>query len=449
VSTEADTRTPRLRRRATAARQTAAAASALVLAASLGAHAQPSRDEAEQDFFLTSSQCIACHSHLTSPAGEDISIGYHWRSSMMANSAHDPYWQAAVRRETIDHPHASELIEDECSICHMPMAHFISEQADRPPQIFASLNRPFATDGVSCAVCHQIRPDNFGDPSSFTGGFVVDAARPAGERQIFGPYDVNSGHRRIMSSATQFVPTQADHLRDSELCATCHTLYTHAFNAAGDEVGQLPEQVPYLEWRHSEYRETNTCQSCHMPPVEEPTPITSVLGEERPQLSRHTFFGGNAFMLRILSRHRGELGVTALPQELDATIRGTTEFLSSQSADISIRSARVDASGLLFDVSVNSLTGHKLPSAYPSRRAWLHVTVEDGEGRVLFESGALRPDGSVAGNENDADPSRYEPHYAHHGRLGRRRHDRPSLRRELRQRQPPATARIRQGDRGR
>jgi hypothetical protein len=29
----------------------------------------------------------------------------------------------------------------------------------------------------------------------------------------------------------------------------------------------------------------------------------------------------------------------------------------------------------------------------------------------VFESGALRPDGSIAGNDNDADPARVEPHH--------------------------------------
>ena len=31
--------------------------------------------------------------------------------------------------------------------------------------------------------------------------------------------------------------------------------------------------------------------------------------------------------------------------------------------------------------------------------------------RIVFESGALNPDGSIAGNDNDADPPKFEPHY--------------------------------------
>ena len=67
--------------------------------------------------FETSANCVACHNGLTTEAGEDVSIGSEWRASMMANAARDPYWQAAVRRETLDHPghaarseeHTSEL----------------------------------------------------------------------------------------------------------------------------------------------------------------------------------------------------------------------------------------------------------------------------------------------------------------------------------------------------
>src|SRR4051794_23472553 len=56
------------------------------------------------NLFSHSDNCIACHNNLAGPAGADVSIGTTWRSTMMANSARDPYWQASVRRETIDHP---------------------------------------------------------------------------------------------------------------------------------------------------------------------------------------------------------------------------------------------------------------------------------------------------------------------------------------------------------
>jgi hypothetical protein len=39
------------------------------------------------------------------------------------------------------------------------------------------------------------------------------------------------------------------------------------------------------------------------------------------------------------------------------------------------------------------------------------VVVKDRDQRVVFESGALNANGSIAGNDNDVDPAGYEPHY--------------------------------------
>jgi hypothetical protein len=41
----------------------------------------------------------------------------------------------------------------------------------------------------------------------------------------------------------------------------------------------------------------------------------------------------------------------------------------------------------------------------------LQFTVRDGDRGVVFESGALSPTGVIHGNDNDADPARFEPHY--------------------------------------
>jgi hypothetical protein len=282
--------------------------------------------------------------------------------------------------------------------------------------VFANLERgapnALALDGVSCTVCHQISASNLGTHASFDGGFAIETATPLGERPIFGPHAIDGGRQGVMQSAALFVPSEATHLQRSELCATCHTLFTQSLNDAGEVVGELPEQVPYQEWLASEYRETQSCQSCHMPEVAADTPIASVLGQPRPRLSQHTFRGANAFMLGVLNKHRTELGVTALSQELDGAIRETKAYLESAAAKVTIEAARRRGAQLEFDVVIASTTGHKLPTAYPSRRAWLHATVRAADGRIVFESGAPRADGSIAGNDNDADALQFEPHYA-------------------------------------
>src|SRR5690606_21874369 len=219
-------------------------------------------------------------------------------------------------------------IEDKCSTCHMPMARFDAFTAGGTGAVIANLAPSAAAhvpamDGVSCTVCHQIAEDNLGEHSSFDGGFQIAAPAADGTRSLFGWRDVDAVRTGLMHSSATFVPTQATHLQRSEVCATCHTLYTNALDASGQPTAELPEQVPYQEWLHSDYRETQSCQSCHMPVAAADAPIASVLGDPRPRLAQHTFLGANAFMLAVLNKYRGELGTAALPQELDAAINET------------------------------------------------------------------------------------------------------------------------------
>ena len=378
-----------------------------------------SRPADASSMFVPSSECLACHNNLVSPAGEDVSIGASWRGSIMANSARDPYVLASVRREMLDHPSRRAEIEDECAACHLPAAQQAAKAAGVHGRVFwqdagepdAAL-QALAGDGVTCTVCHQISSDRLGTRESFNGGFVVAAPLANGRRRAFGAFVPDRGRSRIMHSVTGFEQEQAAHIQQSELCATCHTLVTVARGPDGAIIGSLPEQMPYQEWRHSAFDdEGRSCQSCHMPRVDGPVRVASVLGEERSSLARHTFLGGNAFMLRLMNRFRDELGIAATSQELEATARATVRQLEQETATIGIERESLGGDTLEIDVVVRNLTGHKFPTGYPSRRAWIHVTVTDREGRTVFESGRVTGNGLVEGNASDSSGDTFEPHY--------------------------------------
>lgn len=111
----------------------------------------------------------------------------------------------------------------------------------------------------------------------------------------------------------------------------------------------------------------------------------------RREVAGHPIVGGNFFMLRMLNTHPDELGVIAPSTELDrAELSGAT---------------------LGVDVAAQNRSGHKLPTGYPSRRVWLHVTVGDGGGCVVFESEAVDAKGQIAGNDGDRAAAAFEPHY--------------------------------------
>ena len=91
---------------------------------------------------------------------------------------------------------------------------------------------------------------------------MVDTTRKLGEREEYGPYKIENGQTRIMRTSSEgYKPTESDHIRKSEVCATCHTLITKALGPNGQVIGELPEQMPYQEWLNSEYKDKQSCQS--------------------------------------------------------------------------------------------------------------------------------------------------------------------------------------------
>jgi len=371
-------------------------------------------------YFHTSERCVACHNGMKSTTGEEFNIGFDWSASIMANSSRDPYWQASIRRETLDHPESSQHVQDDCSTCHMPAVRMPERDRGLHTNVFSKfpLDRfpkgdKAAADGVTCSVCHQVDKGDLGTEASFSGN--VKFSRPIDEyhRAEWGPYVPDTGHQTVMHSSTAtFVPMQGLHMRDAALCGSCHTLYTEALGPDGKTIGRLPEQMPYQEWQHSAYNNTaQTCQYCHMPEVKGQVPVTALYGPLRDNARHHVFLGGNFIIEGMLQDHRDELATFAYPAVVDAQIKGTSAFVQTQSAKLTVSPIQSTSNGIAVDVHVENLGGHKLPTAYPSRRVWLHVLVRDAVGTVIFESGKLNPDGSIAGNLNDEDKSKFSPHY--------------------------------------
>jgi hypothetical protein len=373
--------------------------------------------DAATNAFLTSERCLICHNNLKTAKGEDASIGKEWRSSMMANSARDPYWQASVRRETLDHPAQSADIQNQCANCHMPLTKRIDQASGRQTVVFAHLPfhaddlRDTSAEGVACTVCHQIQPTGLGTPETYNGNFHVAAVNDP-VRPLYGPYPVDAARVAPLHQSSSGYPlAEANHLREAGLCGSCHTLYTKSIGTNGKAIATLPEQMVYLEWLHSDYRDKQSCQQCHMPAVSDPVKIAVLYSDPKEGVRHHTFVGSNFLMLIILNAHRNESGVAAPEPDLAAAATQAVDYLQSHAAHLSLGSIKLADGEIRFTVKVENLTGHKLPTSFPSRRAWLHVTVAAADGRILFESGRLHRDGSIEGNLNDTDPARYLPHF--------------------------------------
>ncbi|MEE4165077.1 MAG: hypothetical protein V2I35_03695, partial [Desulfocapsaceae bacterium] len=169
---------------------------------------------------------------------------------------------------------------------------------------------------------------------------------------------------------------------------------------------------PYLEWLNSSYasgENSRSCQDCHMPRVDEPIKITNRppwLKNRQSPFWKHHFTGGNVFVLEMMQAHPETVDLRASADDFQLTIQRTKRRLSEEAATVSVASELLDLQHLRVSVTVTNKTGHKFPSGFPVRRAWLQLQVRDNSGAVIFDSGSWDGNGEIIGLDEGV-----EPHY--------------------------------------
>ena len=332
----------------------------------------------ETDRFRDAEACGQCHlvddttTVLHDATGTNDAPVLLWRSSLMALAARDPYY-LAVYAEELARTSNQASVNATCSRCHGPAGAEESNDALTFEQMTAGSDAAaiLARGGVTCTLCHQIDPANLGDESSFTGKFVVNYGR-----KLYGRY--SDPMTNPMMLIVNYTPTLGDHIESSALCATCHTV----------QIGNILEQATFLEWRSSQYSPMQPCQSCHVPTADDAnhaiaTPVASFpsgLGARSP-FGKHVFVGGNSYVLSLIADAIDWSGAGIPASEVTASAARDVAHLQT-AAKLTITDAHREGEALVVTVRVANLTGHKLPTGYPSRRMWLHVTAGS------FESGA-------------------------------------------------------------
>ncbi len=363
--------------------------------------------------FPTAKVCGGCHGKdpnggaMVTTSGVDINIYDDWRSTMMANSAKDPFWRAKVTHEILVNPAHSLDLQTKCTSCHAPMGHYQAKLHDNKPFYLLSdlYNDTLGLDGVSCQMCHAQAPEKIGTLHSGELNFDTNRIRMA-----YGPYEFIFAPP--MHQFVGITPIYGEHISDAGLCAGCHTLITSSVDNAGEYTGNtFVEQATYHEWLNSRYDKDHdniSCQKCHIPQLFDEVVISANYQNLTPKYpyGLHEMAGANVTMLKLMKEHRNALGINALPEHFDSTIAGTMRMLQQKTLDLSITPLDLNGDTAHFGVLVNNKAGHKFPSGYPARRAWIEFEVRDSTGNILFHSGKMNSDYTLVGED-----SNYEPHH--------------------------------------
>ncbi|TFL16834.1 cytochrome P460 family protein [Jannaschia formosa] len=265
----------------------------------------------------------------------------------------------------------------------------------------APVGNPYIKESELCGACHTINLPN------------VDA-------DTFDPLE---GY----SEADQEIFNQA--ARNG--AAFLNAEYGVTFPEALTEFQHSVEQATYLEWVNSQFNEPGTarsCQDCHMsggfrsadgeididqvttqiasiqdstyPDVANRVPADQIDVPFRDTYKRHNFVGLNVFMVEMLRQFAEEMGMsrtdpmTYATNGAELTIDTMARQAAEETVDVSLSLAE-GYGGLVAEVTVANLTGHRMPSGVGFRRAFLEVRAAGQDGSLLWCSGCTNGAGVI------------------------------------------------------
>src|ERR1700678_1738525 len=335
--------------------------------------------------FPNAKYCAHCHQE-----------AYHqWRQALHSNSSRPPFYRPRfnflIRTKGIE-------FSRHCDSCHNPIAVLAGGLTQN-----SQVDRKMDQDGLTCTTCHSIQSLK---STNGNGGFVMGIPAvmvDAKGNRIPGevPYDEIMKYPMRHSQAVM-----KSIYRTPEFCAACHK-------------ANLPQPLndykfiraftTYDEWQNSKFSQRNpltfyqgnftTCQGCHMT-----RSANSLLdyGAKNGTFASHRWLAGN----------------TAVPfyYGFDEQMQKTLEFLKSGNyLNVDIFGLRLADSDKLiaplgsipfnlkqgqlvqaYVVVQNKNIGHSLlPEVRDLYEAWVQFTVQGASGAKIYESGFLKPDGTL------------------------------------------------------
>ena len=340
--------------------------------------------------FPTAKYCGHCHQEAHT----------EWRQSAHSNS-NRPIWY--LRNVDLLKVEKGVEFTRHCEGCHDPIALFAGVLTQGAPA-----KRPYDQDGVTCSVCHAIQKVDTRGTGSYVMGtpaVLVDEegkpiTRTVSDGEILAHLDRHS--KAVMK----------DFYRTSEFCSTCHKAALP--RTLNDYKWQRAISL-YDEWQASSFAKqsplpfyvkdsVSTCQTCHMQREALQMPDS---GAKKGQLASHRWLGANTIIPKVYGFDEQSARIVKFLQnsvfnvDLFAIEHGAAEDSSKVekiSAPLGLVPFRVAAGELLTaDVVIQNkgIAHSHVPEQRDMYESWVNFTVKDSTGKVLSESGFLKPSGDL------------------------------------------------------
>jgi tetratricopeptide (TPR) repeat protein len=350
--------------------------------------------------FPTAEYCGHCHQE-----------AYHqWRQSAHSNSFRAPWYLTNVNALINE---KGVQFSRHCEGCHNPVALLSGDLSQGMP-----VKRPFENEGVTCSTCHAIQSTTTIGTGSYIMGYpavLVDEnghpiTHPVTDAEILAHLDRHS--KAVMRPL----------LKTSEFCAACHKA---AIPRELDNYKWLRAIPLYDEWQSASFTKqsplpfyrkptVSTCQTCHMQ-AEPLGPGQEDAGAKDGKLISHRWAAGNSLIpayykypeqmakLRDFFKNgadgKGVLNIDIFALERDDTSQAASATAADKIiAPLGTKPFSLTAGEtLVADVIIqNKGTGHSLiPEQRDFYEAWVDFTVKNSSGKILAESGFIKPDGNL------------------------------------------------------
>ncbi len=359
-------------------------------------HFQPSLamtstgDFVDPKLFPTAKYCSHCHQEAHT----------QWRESAHSNSNRPPWYLRNVELLT-----AEKGVEftRHCEGCHDPIALFAGVLTQGAPT-----KRPYDQDGITCMVCHSIQKVDTRGTGSYVMGtpaVLVDEegkpiTRAVSDAEILTHLDRHS--KAVMRPV----------YKTSEFCGACHKAALP--RALNDYKWQRAISL-YDEWQASSYAKqsplpfyvkdsVSTCQTCHM---EREGLKTADYGAKQGKLASHRWLGANtiipqyygypeqsARIAQFLKTNVFNVDVFAL--EHGATTQdGKAQTVSAPLGLVAYKVAPGEQVTADVVIQNKGIAHSHVPEQRDMYESWVNFTVKDGAGKVISESGFIKPGGDL------------------------------------------------------